>query len=175
MNERLYLSNQILAFCQKRITNSQISWSFIRFVFHAIMMVSYSGTLLYHRIYSEFSLWIFYWISFILPVAKLLTYIGINTMCYIMLMLSSLHDKRLRQRQWQGQRILGICRRRIVLSDYMISWELMGYLNKLGKVPNLYMARFHCYGINAMFVLTLLCGNSVTGYHARGVSALSVG
>ena len=91
MNGRLYLSNQILAFCQKRMTNSPISWSFIRFIFYAIMMASYSGKLLYHRIYSEFSLWIFYWIYFILPAAKLLTYIGINTMCYIMFMLSSLH------------------------------------------------------------------------------------
>ena len=130
------------------------------------MIASYSGKLLYHRIYSEFSLWIFYWISFILPVVKLLTYIGINTMYYILLMLSSLPDKRLRQRQCQGQRILGICRR-MVLSDYMISWEWMGYLNKLGKAPNLYMTRFHRYGINTMFILTSLCGNSVAAYQAR--------
>jgi len=66
MNGRLYLSNQILAFwstilvvlraTQKRMTNSQIFLSFIRFIFHAIMIASYSGKLLYYRIYSEFSL-----------------------------------------------------------------------------------------------------------------------
>ena len=96
-------------------------------------------------------------------------------MCYIMLMISSLHDKRLRQRQYQDQRIIGICRRCMVLSDYMISWEWMGYLKKLDKDPNLYMTRFHRYEINTMFILTLLCGNSAAAYHARGVSALYVG
>ena len=180
-----YMTNQMSTFwltiqvvlgaTQKRIRNNPIFWSFIRFAFHAIMIASYSGKLLYHRIYSEFSLWIFYWISYILPMAKLFAYIGINTMCYIMLMLSSLHDKRLRQRQCQRKRILGICRRRMVLSAYMISWEWMGYLKKLGKAPNLYMDRFHHLGINAVFLLTLLCGNSVAVYHVRGVSALYFG
>ena len=63
----------------------------------------------------------------------------------------------------------------MVLLAYMISWEWMGYLNKLGKAPNLYMTRFHRYGINAMFILTLLCGKIVAAYHSRGVSALYVG
>ena len=132
-NRQGCLSNHLLAFwstilvvlgaTKKRMMNNQIFWLFIRFFFHAIMIVSYSGKLLYHRIYSEFSLCIFYWISFILPLAKLLTYIGINTMCYIMLMVSSLHDKRKRQQQCECWRILGICRRHMVLLAYMISRE----------------------------------------------------
>ena len=57
----------------------------------------------------------------------------------------------------------------MVLSAYMISWEWMGYLNKLGKAQNMNMKRFHSYGINAIFLLTLLCGHSVEAYRLRGV------
>ena len=159
---------------KKRINNNPVCWWFIKWIFHTAMITSQSDHLLYHLVYSETLIRIFYWLSHILSVAKLLTYAGFNIMCCMMLMFSSFYHKRMRIRQPKGNRILGIYRRRMILPEYMVLWEWMVYLRKLNRTPNLIIDRCHQLEMNAICLPILLCGNSVAVVNEQWAMSSSI-
>ena len=102
-------------------------------------------------------LYLFYMLSYILPIKKMTTYPSVILFWYVVSMISCFREKPLRLKQTPSKvRIIGICRQHMILSAYIISWKWMGYLKKIGRAPNIKMIKFHQIGISVVLLVIIL-------------------
>ena len=57
---KLYYSSTL-----SKLSNHPVFWIIVRLYFHSIMLSSYCGGVLWDWMQREFSLWIFYWLSYV--------------------------------------------------------------------------------------------------------------
>ena len=134
-----------------KLSNHPVYWMIVRLFFHSIMLSSYCGSILWKWTRRELSLWIFYWLSCICPLAKLVIYVGfvINTMTWMILSRANRISLRKRNRY---QKRVGYCRRKMILSAYMHSWEWTGFLRKLNREPILMIDNIHRISMKGSFL-----------------------
>ena len=103
---RLYYSSTL-----SKMSNHPICWMIICLFFHSVMMSSYCGGVLWEWTQRELSLWTFYWLSYVYPLAKLLVYVGIVIKTVIWIILSSVYSKGVPfSRKSHFRELFGYCR-----------------------------------------------------------------
>ena len=166
---RLYYSSTL-----SELSNHPIYMMIIRLFFHSVMLSSYCGGLLWEWTQRELSLWTFYSLSYVCPLAKLLLYMGIVIKTAIQLILSSIYCKKVHlSKKGRFREPSGYCRRKMILSAYMHSWEWTGYLKKLNREPILMADKIHSIGLKGLFLFGLLCASSVEAVHNRRLAISS--
>ena len=118
----------------------------------------------------------FCWISFLLPLAKLLVYWVLVIYTWMLLILSSVKMKRCQLRRTKKMKtdLCGYCRHKMILSSYMHSRAWTGYLTKIGREPVTITSKVHSLGIKGTFIVGLLCATSVAGVNNKYSNARQI-
>ena len=90
-----------------------------------------------------------------------LAYMLTTTGAWIAYILSSLISKGVKVKKKQPSQWIGLCKSKMVLSNYMHSLAWTRYLRKIGCKPITISCRFHRLGLKGMLILHALCTNSV--------------
>ena len=101
------------------------------------------------------------------PIVKPVVYWEIITYIIILCITTSTvktKNKNDLNRYW---RIQGFSSSKMILSAYMFSKECTGFLQKLGKLPKYILENLHQFGVNAIFLMELMCSKSINKFTYR--------
>ena len=101
------------------------------------------------------------------PIVKPVVYWEIITYIIILCITTSTvktKNKNDLNRYW---RIQGFSSSKMILSAYMFSKEYTGFLQKLGKLPKCVLEKLHQFGVNAIFLMELMCSKSINKFTYR--------
>ena len=137
-------------------------WRMIRILFHFVLETRYTLQLFWDYVCHKLMIWFFSIMYIFEPFGgSTLAYLLTSTGAWMVYILSSLISKGVKVKKKQPSQWIGLCKSKMVLSNYMHSLAWTGYLRKLGCEPITISCRFHRLGLKGMLILHALCTNSV--------------
>ena len=151
-----------------RMKNHQFYWTSMKILFHSVFGTKYTIQSVWDYTCHEFLIWLFFIMSFFEPFGlRTLAYSWTISGAWITFMMSSMLPGKEKMKNKRSSKWFGLCKSKMVLSNYMHSLAWTGYLQKIGCEPITISFRFHKLGIKEMLILHALCTNSVAIVTAR--------
>ena len=133
----------------------------MKILFHSVFGTKYTIQSVWDYTCHEFLIWLFFIMSFFEPFGlRTLAYSWTISGAWITFMMSSMLPGKEKMKNKRSSKWFGLCKSKMVLSNYMHSLAWTGYLQKIGCEPITISSRFHKLGIKGMLILHALCTNS---------------